>query len=154
MRPCPHPVSALLPHRSPMLLLDEIVSYDDTTLIAKIVISEASLFLESGGVPSHVGLEYMAQACGALVGAMALDAGLPVRIGFLLGTRRYRVYAPKFRLRERLLVTVQSLYRDERSGAFDCRIEIGGERAAEAQLVVYQPDLSPTVSAGAEALSP
>ena len=62
------------------------------------------LFFDGGGVPAYVGLEWMAQACGAHVGALARDAGIPVRVGFLLGTREFTIHAPRFRLGERLIV--------------------------------------------------
>ncbi|HEX7969800.1 MAG TPA: hypothetical protein VF502_16370 [Stellaceae bacterium] len=140
MRPCRYAAAELLPHRPPMVLLDEILGYDETSLMAAVTVSEASLFLEPDGVPVHVGLEYMAQACGAFAGALARDRGGAVRIGFVLGTRRYRAHAPCFRRGERLIVSVSVLYQDEQMGAFDCRIEVDGKLAAEAQLNVYQPD--------------
>ncbi len=140
MRPCRyHPVD-LLPHRPPRVLLDEILGYDETSLRAAVTVSEKSLFLEPEGVPVHVGLEYMAQACGAFAGALARDRGEAVRIGFVLGARQYRAHVPCFRRGERLMVSVAVLYQDQQMGAFSCRIEIGGRLAAEARLNVYQPD--------------
>jgi predicted hotdog family 3-hydroxylacyl-ACP dehydratase len=140
MKPCRYRVAELLPHRAPMILIDEILGHDETSLTAAVDVSPRSLFLEEGGVPSHVGLEYMAQACGAFAGLMVRERGEPVRIGFVLGTRQYRAHVPFFRCGERLVVTVSVLYQDEQMGAFDCRIEIAGRLAAEAQLSVYQPD--------------
>jgi predicted hotdog family 3-hydroxylacyl-ACP dehydratase len=133
-------VAELLPHRPPMILLDEILSYDRSSMVAAVTVTEASLFLEREGVPVHVGLEYMAQACGAYAGAMARDRGETVRVGFLLGTRQYRAHVPWFRRGERLIVSAAVLYEDQQMGAFDCRIEVHGKLAAEAQLNVYQPD--------------
>lgn len=140
MHPCRHPIAELLPHRAPMILLDELISYDETGAVAATTIGESSLFLEADGVPAHIGLEYMAQACGAHAGALARDEGAPVKIGFLLGTRQYRARVAYFRRGERLLVCVTAVYRDAEMGAFDCRIEIDGTLAAEAQLTVYQSD--------------
>lgn len=140
MQPCRHGIADLLPHRPPMLLLDEMLAYDATAARASTTIRETSLFLDGAAVPVHIGLEYMAQACGAHAGALARDRGEPVKIGFLLGTRQYRAYVPCFRIGERLIVTVSVTYLDGEMGAFDCRIEIGGNLAAEAQLTVYQPD--------------
>jgi predicted hotdog family 3-hydroxylacyl-ACP dehydratase len=148
MKPCRYSVAELLPHRSPMILLDEILGYDETSLTAGVQVSAASLFVEEAAVPAHIGLEYMAQACGAFAGLMARDRGEPVRIGFVLGTRQYRVHVPSFRCGDRLVVTVSVLYQDEQMGAFDCRIEIGGTLAAEAQLSVYQPDPAQLAAAG------
>lgn len=140
MRDCPYSIDALLPHQPPMILLDKVVAYDDTSLIASVAITESSLFLAGEGVPGHVGIEYMAQACGAYAGAQALDAGEPVKIGFLLGTRLCRVLVPWFRIGDSLIVTASIIFRDEQMAAFGCRIEIDGRLAADAQLKVYQPD--------------
>lgn len=123
-----------------MLLLDKVVAYDEAALVASITITESSLFLSRNGVPGHVAIEYMAQACGAYAGAMALDAGEPVKIGFLLGTRLCRILAPWYRVGDRLLVSVSLVFHDEQMAAFDCKIELDGKLAADARLTVYQPD--------------
>lgn len=139
MKPCPYPVSAIVPHAAPMILLDEVLDYDDTTMRAAVTIRETTLFRDAGGVPAYAGLEYMAQTCAAHVGALARDAGAPVRVGFLLGTRQYKIHVPRFQLSERLIVTVRLIYRDDEMGSFDCRIDIGEREAGEARLNVYQP---------------
>jgi predicted hotdog family 3-hydroxylacyl-ACP dehydratase len=82
----------------------------------------------------------MAQACGAYAGLKALERGEPVRVGFLLGTRRYEVRVPWLRLGDSMIVSVSEIYRDTQMGAFECRIERQGELVATAQLSVYQPE--------------
>lgn len=143
MRACHRTIEELLPHRRPMILLDELLAYDDGAAEAALTIRENSLFLEQDGVPAHIGLEYMAQTCGAHAGALALERGEPVKIGLLLGTRQYRAHLPHFRLGERLVIAVSAVYRDREIGSFDCRIEIAGRPAAEAQLTVYQAEQTP-----------
>lgn len=132
-----------LPHRAPMLLLDFIVAHDAQGVVAEVTIGEDTLFLEPGGVPSYVGLEYMAQACGAYAGALGRIKGEPVKIGFLLGTRDFKAGRAFFRRGERLTVTATQLYSEDGMGAFDCRIDIDGQSAATARLTVYQPQESP-----------
>jgi predicted hotdog family 3-hydroxylacyl-ACP dehydratase len=139
LRECPYSIEALLIHRSPMLLLDKVTGYNETEVVASVIVTESSRFLTPEGVPGHVGIEYMAQACGAYAGAMALDAGAPVKIGLLLGTRMCRVLVPWFRVGDRLIVSASIVFHDEQLAAFDCKIEIGGRLVAEAQLKVYQP---------------
>ena len=143
MRACHRTIEELLPHRRPMILLDELLAYGDGAAEAALTIRENSLFLEQDGVPAHIGLEYMAQTCGAHAGALALERGEPVKIGLLLGTRQYRAHLPHFRLGERLVIAVSAVYRDREIGSFDCRIEIAGRVAAEAQLTVYQAEQTP-----------
>src|SRR5277367_4841775 len=131
------PIASLLPHRPPMILLDEVVAWDGAILAASLTIRKETLFLEADGVPAHIGIEYMAQTCGAFAGAQALDRGEKVRIGFLLGTRRYTAHRPWYRLGERLTVTAALVYADDSMGNFDVRIEVYGALAAAAQLTVY-----------------
>ena len=140
MRDCPYPIDRVLTHQPPMLLLDKVVGYDETALVASVTITESSLFLGPNGVPGHVAIEYMAQACGAYVGARALDAGEPVKIGFLLGTRLCRLLVPWYRVGDRLLVSVSIVFYDGQMAAFDCKIEIDDKLASDARLTVYQPD--------------
>jgi len=140
LRECPYSIEELLIHRPPMLLLDNVIGYDEARVLASVVISESSPLVTPEGVPGHVAIEYMAQTCGAYAGAMALDAGTPVKIGLLLGTRLFRVLVPWFRLGNRLLVSASIVFHDEQLAAFDCKIEIGSRLVADAQLKVYQPE--------------
>jgi predicted hotdog family 3-hydroxylacyl-ACP dehydratase len=138
MPPLP-PIESLLPHRPPMILLDEVVAWDGATMSTSVTIRPETLFREAEGVPTHIGIEYMAQTCGSFAGAQALEAGRPVRIGFLLGTRRYTAHRPWFRLGDRLTVTASLVYADDAMANFDVRIEVSGVLAAAAQLTVFQP---------------
>ena len=82
--------AALLPHSGRMVLLDEVLSYDDNNLHAVCTIRPDCILLPDGAnaLPGWLGLEIMAQGVGAWAGAHALDAGRPVQLGFLLGTRK------------------------------------------------------------------
>lgn len=140
LRNCPYPIEELLIHRPPMLLLDKVVGYNDSQVVASVVITESSLFLTPRGVPAHLAIEYMAQACGAYAGAMALDSGAPVKVGLLIGTRLCRIRTPWFRVADHLLVTSSIVLHDERLAVFDCKVEIGGELLADAQIKVFQPE--------------
>jgi predicted hotdog family 3-hydroxylacyl-ACP dehydratase len=139
LRESPYSIEQLLIHRPPMLLLDSVIGYNEAEVVACVVISKSSLLVTPEGVPGHVAIEYMAQACGAYAGAMALDAGAPVKIGLLLGTRLCKVLVPWFRVGDRLVVSASLVFHDEQLAAFDCKIEIAGRVVADAQLKVYQP---------------
>ena len=133
------PVTDLLPHTGSAVLLDAVIAYNDTSLSACVTIGSDSAFHRHDGVPAHVGIEYMAQACGAFSGAGALRSGETPRVGFILGTRRYLATRAWFADGERLVVTVDLVYRDEEIGVFDCLISSGGEMVAKSQLIVAEP---------------
>jgi len=89
-------------------------------------------------VPAWAGIEYMAQAIGAYAGIQAKQAGKPIRLGFLLGTRRYHSNVAGFAIGTRLTVTINKIMQDEQLGVFDCRIQ-GENIDIAANLNVYQP---------------
>jgi len=138
MRACPYPVADLLPHKPPMVLIDAVRGWDEGLLDASVTIRPGIPFHDPArGVPAYVGIEYMAQACGAYAGLEAVSAGQPVRIGLLLGTRRYAATVGWFEPDQELLVRIRELFRDGSIGMFDCRIECEGRELATAQLSVY-----------------
>lgn len=143
MKPCPYPIAALLPHKAPMILLDRVIGMDRQSLEAAVRVAAGRPFFEEGrGMPAHVALEWMAQACGAWAGAQALDAGAKIKLGLLLGTRNFR--AARAWLEEGRMFTVQASlnYMDNEIGVFDCSVTdmASGAEVAVAQLTVYQSD--------------
>ena len=141
MRDCPYAMAELLPHGPPMVLIDRVIDWDQGRLDAEVEIRGDCILYESGqGVPCHAGIEFMAQACGAYAGLEAKQAGQPVRIGFLLGTRHYTSKVPWFRLGEVLTISVSEVLREDPMAVFLCRILHDGQDVASARLNLYQPE--------------
>jgi predicted hotdog family 3-hydroxylacyl-ACP dehydratase len=69
---------------------------------------------------------------------MATQANLPIRLGFLLGTRRYYSNVAAFSVGVRLTIHVEKILQDDNLGVFDCRIQGDGVEVT-AKLNVYQP---------------
>jgi len=146
---CPYTIADLLPHARPMILLDEVLDWSDSSVRACVCIRDDARFaVPDRGVPAHVGIEFMAQACGVFAGLEAKSLGHPVHIGFLLGSRRYLAICSWFAPGQRLEVGVTSVFREGPMAVFDCRIEAGDAVLATAQLTCYQPDDERTVLSG------
>ena len=140
MRSYDTPIAELLPQAAPMLLLDAVLGWETDRLDASVTIRADSPFSHAGkGVPAHIGIEYMAQACGALSGIEARAAGRPVRIGYLLGTRHFLAAVDWFPQDAQLTVRVSAAFRDGDMGVFDCVIFSAGRELAAAQLTVHEP---------------
>lgn len=131
------PVSELLPHRGRMLLLDEVVASGPGFVSCRVTIRPDSTFLEREGVPGLVAIEYMAQTVAVFAGLQARGQGLPVRIGYLLGTREFVVDVDSFRVGDEILVEANHQFGDERIGAFDCKVLLRGQVVAAGCLNVY-----------------
>ncbi|MFJ3045513.1 3-hydroxylacyl-ACP dehydratase [Herbaspirillum chlorophenolicum] len=135
-------ISTLIPHTSPMILLDRVTAVTADSLEAEVAIHRGSLFNNGSGVGSWVGVEYMAQAIAAWAGWQAVQRGEKVKIGFLLGSRRYECVLPEFATGTCLKVTVKLLLQAENGlGSFDCTISevLTGKELAQATVSVFQP---------------
>lgn len=133
-------IRALVPHTGPMVLLDRVLSVDEDRLCAEVGIRSDTLFCGPDGVGVWVGIEYMAQAIAAWTGYHARLRGEPIKLGFLLGTRRYECSRPLFMLGSVLRVHVERLFQNENGmGAFECFIDNEEERVATATVTVFQP---------------
>lgn len=139
------PIADLVPHDGEMVFLDRVVAAAQSTLTAELRITERSALYDpaAGGVGAWAGIEYMAQAIAAHAGWLAHLAGEPVKVGFLLGTRRYQSSVAQFDRDCLLHVHVQHALQGENGlAAFECRIEdsVSGAQLAGATITVYQPD--------------
>ncbi|PJI98640.1 putative hotdog family 3-hydroxylacyl-ACP dehydratase [Acidovorax sp. 69] len=135
------PIENYVPHRGVMLLLDRLLAADEDRAVAEVTVPRDGLFLHDAGMPSWVGMEYMAQTVAAWAGWNALRKGRAVQIGFLLGSRRFEAAQAFFAAGTRLTVRVQcELMGDNGLGMFDCRIEAdGGRELATARISVFEP---------------
>jgi predicted hotdog family 3-hydroxylacyl-ACP dehydratase len=122
-----------------MVLIDDAIDAGDGWVRAGVRIAEDSLFYQSGkGVPSWAGIEYMAQTIALFSGVQAKRAGQDVRVGFLLGTRKYQATKDYFRLGSYLEIRAQEEWNDGQMAIFDCRID-DEDCLATARLNVFQP---------------
>ena len=136
-------VESVLPHAAPMILIHEMVRNGETSAESSVCITEDVMFYdaETGGVPSYVGIEYIAQTVAAHAGAAARANGDPVRIGFLLGTRHYACSVPYFVLGAKLTVRVRALYEAPHVSKFQGTISLnGGPELASCAISVYLRD--------------
>ena len=139
MKTIPWSVPELLPHSRGMVLIDEAIGFGDGWVTAGVRIGEDSLFYEAGlGVPAWVGIEYMAQTVALYSGILAKRGGEDIKIGLLLGTRRYEALTDYFLLGSYLQIHAHEEWQDGQMAVFDCRIE-GDKCLAKARLNAYRP---------------
>lgn len=134
-------MTEVLPHEGRMLLLDEMVDASEEYVCCAVTIRPDSMFCDgANGVPSWVGLEYMAQTVSTYSGLDEARAGKRPSIGLLLGSRRYETEVPFFPIGARLTIEAQLTFRDENDlAAFDCRILEGERVLARGDVKAYRP---------------
>ena len=138
----PVEAATVLPHAHPMVLIDAVTPLSPVATQSTVRVGEDAPFFEDPhGVPAFVGLEYVAQTVAAHGGLRARAAGEPVRIGFLLGTRRYDCATAYFRLGSRLVIDVQTVYESSTLAQFNGVIADAGapgSQLAHCALTIYQ----------------
>lgn len=135
-------LAKILPHKEPMILLDNIVDYsfEKKYLKTVVTIDRNNIFYDNDikGVDSTVGIEYMAQTIGCY--AYLKNKQKEPKIGFLLGTRLYNNSISKFELGKSYFIKVVEIFIAE-IHSFECFIyNEENEEIASATVNVYQED--------------
>ncbi len=131
----------ILPHKKPMILIDDIVDYsiEDDYIKSCVTINKDSMFYDDTieGVSSCVGIEYMAQTIGCF--AFLKDNLKEPKPGFLLGSRLYDIKADRFLSDKKYYITAKRIFSEENIVSFECTINSEQEEEiAAATLNVYQ----------------
>lgn len=141
----PLPVADLLPHRPPMLMVEEIVAMDDEREAAEIrlTVHPDNPFLDADGMLDPAAfLEIVAQAAAAQHGANLRREGKPSEAGMLLGVRDFRITGAA-RVGDVLTVEVRKASEIERVAAVDGSVRRGEVPLAAANLTVWHGTLPP-----------
>jgi predicted hotdog family 3-hydroxylacyl-ACP dehydratase len=137
MTPLP-PVGELIPHRAPMILLDEMLELTPERAVAAVRITPQSQFFEDGEVPSVVMIEYMAQTIAAFAGSGRRSSGQPIELGFLLGCREMTIDVDALRPGDEVRIEIRSIWQSDKLGQFACEARMEGRTIAKAIVNVYQ----------------
>lgn len=135
-------LATILPHKKPMILIDDIIDYsiEEKWLKSCVTIRPDSIFFdrELNGIDSVLGIEFMAQTIGCY--AYFRKHLTKPSVGFLLGTRLYNNAIKKFEAGQTYEILVREVFVAE-IYSFDCLIYNSiGEEVASATINVYQSD--------------
>ena len=135
-----------LPHRPPMMLLDEVLDVCASSATCLVHINEdSSFYLPSiSSVPSCVGLEYMGQTAAVSDGWQTERGLIDPCLGFFLGCRRYVAYTSRFDVGTSLRVTASgATFVGDYLATFDCCIArmADDKKLAEGSLSVLRKPL-------------
>ncbi|MDQ0672018.1 hotdog family protein [Pseudomonas sp. W2I6] len=134
------PLAELLPHAGDMILIDQVLSFDEEQIQTRLTVKPGGLFNRAdGSLPAWVGIELMAQSVAAYAGCRARQKGETVELGFLLGTRKFECNVEHFPAGTELTIHgLRSLEDDNGMGVFECHLTGHGIQAS-ARLNVFRP---------------
>jgi len=119
-------LTTMLPHRKPMLMISEVLSYDDKQLIASSLIDVSNPLLQGGKFPGYGCLELLAQASGLFLGLRSTNENANAAPGAIVSVRDMEV--------------MQSWLLIDKSMQVETNFLGGSDRAAMFQGKVYQAD--------------
>lgn len=141
MNPFP-PIAELIPHRFPMVFIDEVTEYSPQGLTARFTPTSGP-WAGSEGLPAFLGIEIIAQAIAAHNSLLSQenDPLTPPALGVLLGTRRYQANQPNFPTGKAITVVVTEKIQDPQGfGAFEGTLYDDAQRVlAQATVKVFRP---------------
>ena len=125
-----------------MLLVDDVLEFDQSHIKTRTVISESSPFFQPGrGMPSYVTFEIMAQSISAYDGAIRRDSGEPPAIGFLLGCRKFQTMCDWLQAGDSVITEAKPLLAEGEMQSFDCSVKTdAGLEIALGIINVYRPE--------------
>lgn len=134
-----------LPHSSPMMLLDDVISVEDDSVHCRVMVSRegvlAPFLTPAGDLPAWFALEIMAQTVGVWSGWHSRQRGeQSARLGMLLGARILRSQTATIACGSLLDIKMTLLLQDEKFGSFEGEVSCTGCSLATARLNTYQPD--------------
>ena len=127
-------IEQLVPITAPMLLLGEVLSYDELHIECRIHHHDQKAFVNHRAQrPAWVGLEYICQAILALQNIQRLCEGKAIKPGFIIGAKRVNFAKSFFELSESPIVRVEGkLAMDATLGVYDGEVVSAGESAVTA----------------------
>lgn len=129
-------LASLVPHRRPMLLVDELVSHEGRKIVCRATIQDDHPFLSGGKVPALVAVELFAQSAAALVGLLAPPGGPSMQSGALLGSRQVRFFTDALRVGETVEVHCEEVWTIGPAAQIECALYRDGARIAEGSINV------------------
>lgn len=140
---CPiEQVAPLLPHSGDMVLLDRISDFGEDFLIAETEIRSDNILIKHGKLATFAGIEIMAQGVAAWSGCLATLADEPVRLGYLLGTRKLYIHTQEIPVGSKLQIKIKMSIQDSTGfGVFDSQLIdlTSGKVILEGALNVFSP---------------
>ena len=145
------PAADFVPHRPPMLWLDEVGGDTASSVVCYTTIRPDFVFLDrldGDHARPVVMIELVAQACAVYLGIKAVREGRAPRLGVLVGCREAEFFVERLVVGDELTVTVTRVGGEPEVSAFVGSVARGGAEIGRVSLSVIDGD--PTRAAAGE----
>ena len=101
-------ITSLIPQRPPFLMVDRILSCDDTDAVTELMVRQDNILLDDNKFSSAGIVENMAQSCAARMGCVKKLHNEPIKLGYIGEIKNLKIYRQPL-LDERLTTEVHIL---------------------------------------------
>jgi 3-hydroxymyristoyl/3-hydroxydecanoyl-(acyl carrier protein) dehydratase len=130
----------LIPQRSPMVMIDSLVSCDEKQAVSRLTIREDNIFMNSNGFTASGLMEAMAQTAAARTGYLLKNhpesANKNVPVGVIGSIKNFRLFFQP-QIDSILNITVEIAHEVLMATVVKGKVEVDGKMAAEAELQIY-----------------
>ena len=127
----------ILPHRPPMILIDELLEHSEHEVVCGVTVREGEPFVADGRVPALISIEYFAQTVAAFFAYRGREQSEPF-MGLLLGARELDLHADYLQVGDALRVAGRLTWTGGELAQFACELRRGDEVLARAAINVLQ----------------
>lgn len=85
-------MTSLIPQRPPFMMVDKILSCDDTDAVTEFLVRQDNILLDDNKLSSAGIVENMAQSCAARMGCVNLMNNNPIKLGFIGEIKNLKIY--------------------------------------------------------------
>ena len=131
-------IEALIPHRTPMRLIDRVLNLDENHIQTISIVQETWPLCDSRGADVILVVEIIAQSIAALYHSRKRRQGEP-QIDFFVGIKEARFHAQRLPLHAELMVNVKMVSAIGNYGIFNGEVMLGTKVMCEALVQVLEP---------------
>jgi 3-oxoacyl-[acyl-carrier-protein] synthase I len=136
-------IAELVPHSGPMVLLDTMTYWAPGEATCVMRVRAGMPFVKGDSLDCVAMMEPMAQTVAACLGYEAFQGGEGVRVGMIIGCRKFRIDVPALRVGDELVIQVSRIRGSDTLSHFECEARRGEERVATATLTLYHAEKPP-----------
>ena len=85
-------ITSLIPQRPPFMMVDKILSCDDTDGVTELVVRQDNILLDDSKLSSAGITENMAQSCAARMGCVDRLHNEPIKLGYIGEIKNLKIY--------------------------------------------------------------
>lgn len=132
-----HPdITQLVPHRPPMLLVDEVVELEGSRVVCRTTLKDDTVFVTDGEAPMLMAIELFAQTAAVLTSLLATRTEARIESGALLGTRKIELHGDTLKAGDVLEIHCEQTMAMGMMAHVECALFRGGEKLAEGSVHV------------------